>query len=98
MLTAGVDTQDNRLEVSVYGWGLRDTPYAIDHVIIGGNTAGDAVWEKLDKLLFDREFDHASGARMKIAATCIDSGGHRTQQVYKFVEPRQVRRVYAIKG
>lgn len=97
-LTAGVDTQDNRLEISVYGWGLLDTPYAVDHVIIPGNTAGDKVWRELDHLLFDREFEWAYGGYLKIACTCIDSGGHRTEEVYKYVEPRQTRRVYAIKG
>ena len=98
VLTAGVDVQDNRLEISVYGWGEHDTPWAIDHVVIAGNTGGKAVWTALDDLLFNREFDWECGGVLKIASACIDSGGHRTQEVYSYVEPRQIRRVYAIKG
>ena len=45
-----------------------------------------------------KSFRHASGISMHISCTCIDTGGHFTKQVYDFVKPREVRRVYAIKG
>ena len=35
---------------------------------------------------------------MKLSCVCIDSGGHRTNQVYKFCKARFNRRVFAIKG
>lgn len=98
VLTCGVDVQDNRLEASIFGWGLHETPYAVDHVVMVGNTAGEKVWKELDELLFDRDFAWAYGGYLRIACTCIDSGGHRTEEVYKYVEPRQPRRVWAIKG
>ena len=39
-----------------------------------------------------------SGRRMVAMATCIDSGGHHTQDVYQFAKARLARRVWAIKG
>lgn len=98
MITAGVDTQDNRLEVSIWGWGTGEEPFAIDHVVLPGDTSRDEVWAQLDKLLFDREFEWAYGGTLRIAGACVDSGGHRAQAVYRYVEPRQVRHVYATKG
>jgi phage terminase large subunit GpA-like protein len=35
---------------------------------------------------------------LRIACTCIDSGGHFTQEVYRFVKTRESRRIFAIKG
>jgi len=35
---------------------------------------------------------------MIVRATCIDSGGHNTQAVYKYVHPREGKRIFAIKG
>lgn len=97
-LTCGVDTHEGRLEASVVGWGLHEEPYLIDHVVLPGNTSRSTVWKNLDELLFEREFEWAYGGHLGIECTCIDSGGHRTSEVYKYVEPRQVRRVYAVKG
>jgi phage terminase large subunit GpA-like protein len=91
LLTAGIDTQDSRLEYTVYGWCLGREVYAIEHGIIAGNTADEEVWDRLTKQVYDREFIHASGRRMKVARMFIDSGGHRATEVQrwcKFKSPR----------
>jgi len=41
---------------------------------------------------------HQSGRMMPIASVFIDSGGHYTDEVYKFVKVRQSRRIFACKG
>lgn len=97
VITAGVDVQGDRLEASVFGWGLNEECWAIDHVIISGNTTERAVWDSLDELLFGRLYENPSGEFIGISCTCIDSG-YRTDEVYKYVESRQLRRVYATKG
>lgn len=38
------------------------------------------------------------GTKLKIICTCIDSGGHRANQVYKFCKKRFHRNIFAIKG
>jgi len=97
VLTAGIDVQDDRLEWTVYGWGNGEESWAIAHGVIHGNTAADPVWKQLDDVLINGVWQRADGASMKVAAACIDSG-HRTDQVYRYVLPRQARRIYAVKG
>lgn len=97
ILTAAVDTQDDRLEVEVIAWGKGEESWSIDWRAFHGNPAKDDVWNDLDEYL-QRKFRHESGAILKILITCIDTGGHHTKKVYEFVKPRQARRVFAIKG
>jgi len=97
ILTAGVDVMDDRLEVTVIGWGKGEESWVIDHAIIFGDPARPQTWEELDQYL-NEPLEHESGASLRIAAVAIDSGGHHTASVYSFVRPRQIRRVYAIKG
>lgn len=84
-VTAGVDVQKDRIEVSVYGWGGGEESWALDHVIVDGDTAAPDVWDELHEVLV--------GAEVQLAA--IDSG-YNASQVYAFVEQR--RWCVAIKG
>jgi len=34
----------------------------------------------------------------RILCTCIDTGGHYTQEAYQYIKPREFRRVFGIKG
>jgi phage terminase large subunit GpA-like protein len=86
--TAGVDVQDDRLEVELVGWGRDEESWSLDYNVIFGDPSGPTLWADLDRYLLDR----------KPSATCVDSGGHHTQAVYKFCRERSRRRVYAIKG
>ncbi|MGB0875039.1 MAG: phage terminase large subunit family protein, partial [Synechococcus sp.] len=97
VLTAGVDTQDDRLEVEIVGWGDGEESWGIEHRVIHGDPAGPEIWAELDAVL-SQEFEHESGARMGITSTCIDSGGHHTKMVYDYCRTRWARRIYAIKG
>jgi len=98
LLLASVDTQDNRLECTVRGYGRSCETWTIAHEIFYGSPGADPVWQELEELLFDTEFQHASGSTLRIHATAIDSGGHFTQAVYAFVEKHTRRKVYAVKG
>lgn len=96
-LTAGVDTQDDRLEIEVVGWGPEFESWGIKYAVLYGNTKLKQVWTDLDTFLM-QTFHKPDGSKMKIACTCIDSGGHRTNEVYKYCKPRFNRRIFAIKG
>lgn len=98
-LTAGVDTQDDRFEVEVVGWGPEYESWGIKFAALYGDTGNtqDQVWNDLDTFL-SQTFEKPDGTKLKIIATCIDSGGHRSNQVYKFCKPRFNRRIFAIKG
>lgn len=97
VLTASVDVQDDRLECEVKAWGKGDESWAIDFKIIYGDLAKPDIWNELDDFL-SQTYEHESGNKLRIACTCIDSGGHFTQEVYKFVKTRESRRIFAIKG
>lgn len=49
--TAGVDVQKDRIEVSIYDWGIGEEAWAIDHIIIAGDTAGEQPWAELGDVL-----------------------------------------------
>ena len=99
-ITAGVDVQDDRLEALVLGWGLGEESWILDRQDLAGdtsNTSPTGPWFELDKLL-SKTYRHESGHNLEIAATCIDSGGHRTNEVYDFARTNAGRRVFAIIG
>lgn len=99
LLLAGVDTQDNRLELLVWGYGRGCEMWCIDHKVFFGNPAEDQVWLDLEEALFEAEYLHAkSGQRLKIHATAIDSGGHHAGAVYEFSRRHKARRVFAVRG
>jgi phage terminase large subunit GpA-like protein len=97
VLTAGVDVQDDRIEIELVGWGLDEESWSVDFTPIYGDLSAPAIWKELDEYLA-QTFDHANGVKLRIASACIDSGGHYTQQVYSFVRGKAGRRVWAIKG
>lgn len=96
-LVAGVDTQNDRLEVKVEGYGLGEEAWLVEYEVIYGDPDEDEVWERLDEIL-DTAWPTADGREMRILSTAIDSGGHRTQAVYRYARTRRNRGVVAIKG
>lgn len=97
ILTAGVDVQDDRLEVEVVGIGRDEETWSIDYVTLNGDPSSPKVWEDLDSVLFG-EYETKDGRMLGIRATAIDTGGHHTQSVYRYVKARESRRVFGIKG
>lgn len=97
ILTAAVDVQDDRFEVEVVGWGTGKESWGIEYQIIRGDLKQKQVWNDLDEYL-SRTWKKADGRAFGIACTFIDSGGHFTQEVYRFTKTRESRRIYAIKG
>lgn len=97
ILTAGVDVQDDRFEVEVVGWGVGKESWGIRYQKIYGDLMSERVWNDLDQFLL-QSFQKLDGSKMPITSVCIDSGGHHTNEVYKFTKERWERRVWAIKG
>ncbi len=97
VLTAGVDTQDDRLEIQIIGHGDGDKTWVVDYHILPGNPANETLWDALSDYL-NTPLTNAYGKAMQIEATAIDSGGHHTHAVYQFCRSRRVRRAIAIRG
>lgn len=96
-VVAGVDTQDNRLAVHIIGFGVGMSCWVIDYVELLGDPTEEAVWNALTELL-NRPIEHASGGTLRVQATAIDAGGHRTEAVKNFVRSRRIRRPMCIFG
>ena len=96
-LTCGVDVQDDRLELSIIGWGRDDESWVIDHQILYGDPSTPQLWTALDSRLFTTYLTN-DDRQLPIRATCIDSGGHFTNAVYSYAKKNFPRRVFAIKG
>lgn len=97
VLTCAVDTQDDRIEYEVRGWGRYLETWGIKKSFIPGDPDEEYVWLKLDEVI-DSEYRFADGKTLKPAITFVDSGGHKTQSVYKQCRARLGKRVFAIKG
>lgn len=97
LLTAGVDVQDDRLEVEIVGWGKDEESWSLDYRTLYGDPSSPAVWQDLDNIL-GQQFEREDGKILTIRSVCIDSGGHHTNSVYTYVRPREGKRIFAIKG
>ena len=107
-LTAGVDIQDDRIEVETVGWGLLEENWYIDYSVLLGDTAqkGDrygilrdgqpSVWRLLDDYLM-RKWKHESGVEMPIEVTMIDAS-YKAEEVHTFCRLREHRRIFPVNG
>jgi phage terminase large subunit GpA-like protein len=99
ILTAAVDVQRNRWEITVYGWGRGQESWVIDVVVIEGNPAVDEEWAAVTEQLQRRYRQEWHGGSLGISATSIDSSD-QTQAVYNWVTKAQyvLPHLRAIKG
>lgn len=100
VLTAGVDVQRNRWEVTVYGWGRGLESWVVDFAVLEGNPAVDEEWQVLTDYLQRRYPQEAGqGLTMGLSAISIDSSD-QTQAVYNWVSKaqHQLPGLRAIKG
>lgn len=99
ILTAGVDVQRDRLEVSIWAWGCGKESWAVEHRLIFGAPESPQVWRDLEACLAEVRTRSGDGARLPVACTFIDSGdGVTTRDVYAFARRHEAERVFACKG
>lgn len=96
VITAGVDVQADRFEITVAAHAPENETFVIEHVAIYGDLEKPEVWQELDDKL-KGTYLHESGLYFKVSCVCIDSGDN-TDKVYRFCKGKQTRRVFAVKG
>jgi phage terminase large subunit GpA-like protein len=96
VLTAGVDVQEDRVEVEVVGWGVGEESWSIAYRVLFGDTGEPDVWNRLDAFLSE-SWKTERGGDVRISTTCVDTG-HRASIVYGFCRARAARMVYPVKG
>lgn len=102
VLTAGVDTQDDRFEIQITGHGRGDVTMPIDYHVIYGKPDDEKTRQALVDYLLAAKFINHYGRELKVEATAIDTGGHHTHTIYQFVRDaaaiKGLMRVIACKG
>lgn len=98
VLTAGVDTQDDRMEYEIVGNGTFGETWGIEKGIVMGRPDDDATWEALDELVFDRVLRFENGVGLRVSMSFVDEGGHFTMQVRAQCRARLGKKVFCIKG
>lgn len=98
VLTAGVDVQRDRLECTIYGWGIGRECWGIEHRMLWGAPDDPTTWQQLDAFLQQhRSLDN--GAVLPVSCVCVDSGdGAYTANVYRYTKARERSRVFSVKG
>ena len=96
ILTAGVDVQNDRIELEVVAWGKNHESWSVDYRVIYGSPTTQDPWKKLSSIL-NEEFESEDGVYRKINMLAIDSG-FATQEVYNWVRGQSIHNVMAVKG
>lgn len=98
MLTVGGDTQDDRVECQLIGWGADEECWPLSQTVIRGNPGDSRFWrDEVDPHL-KRRYRTEDGRELLVEAAAFDSGGHHTQAVYDYCVARRKFRIWAIKG
>jgi phage terminase large subunit GpA-like protein len=85
IVTCGIDTQDNRFELVVIGSDItRKHICFIERKVILGDLKESTVWEELFNYLNNFICTTRDNRNLRIHISCIDAGGHFTQDVYAF--------------
>ena len=98
VLTAGVDTQDDRMEYEIVGHGFFGETWGIEKGIVMGRPDDDTTWNKLDEVVFDRVMRFENGVGLRVSMSFVDEGGHFTQSVRAQCNARISKKVFCIKG
>lgn len=105
LITAGVDTQDDRLAVQIVGWGAGGAWWVLDYVELPGQTADlygkDGILAPVYAALTDllsRPLATAAGVHGWIEAVAHDMGGHSTEAVKAFSRQTRLTRFMAVIG
>lgn len=97
ILSFGADTQDDRIECEVIGWGEAEESWSIEYKIFYGDTSKPEVWQRFDEFLM-KTYTREDGSLMKVYCGGLDTQGHRAEQAYAFCKTRFSRGIFAFKG
>lgn len=95
-ITVGVDVQRDRLELEIVGWCKGKRSYSLDYRTIPGDTAGTAVWDKLNEVV-NETWEREDGLVLPMKMMAVDTG-FNTSHVYEFCRKHDATRVIPIKG
>ncbi|KZI46995.1 terminase gpA endonuclease subunit, partial [Escherichia coli] len=96
-LTAGIDSQLDRYEMRVWGWGPGEESWLIDRQIIMGRHDDEQTLLHVDEAI-NKTYTRRNGAEMSVSRICWDIGGIDPTIVYERSKKHGLFRVIPIKG
>jgi phage terminase large subunit GpA-like protein len=81
-LTAGIDSQLDRYEMRVWGWGPGEESWLIDRIIIMGRHDEEETLQRVDEVIH-RRYQRENGTEISISRIAWDTGGIDPDIVYK---------------
>jgi phage terminase large subunit GpA-like protein len=96
LIRAAIDVQSDRVEIGIMGWGDEEEMWWLENYVVHGDFDMPHVQQQVVDFLLT-EYDHPSGAKLRINATAIDSG-HKTKAVYRFCAANPGLHPFAVKG
>lgn len=96
-LTAGIDSQLDRYEMRVWGWGPGEESWLIDKIIIMGRHDDESTLLRLDEAI-NKTYPRPNGVEMLISRICWDIGGIDPTIVYNRSKKHGLFRVIPVKG
>jgi phage terminase large subunit GpA-like protein len=100
ILLGTIDTQDDRLEMEIRGFGVGLETWGISYNVIYGSPALPQVWQQAYDWFDKTVLKTPCGRELRIRGLGVDSGGHHTKMVYSFVAQFRKKRfpVFALRG
>lgn len=95
LITIGADVQDDRVELERVGWGNDFRSWSLGYVKVYGDPSTREFWQEVRSVVTET-VQHPIFGELSPRAICMDSGGHYTQEVYKFTS--SVPRCVPIRG
>ncbi|MFC4699380.1 phage terminase large subunit family protein [Glaciecola siphonariae] len=96
-ITLGGDMQDHWAEFMVTGWTKDEESFVIDHLEVHGDPSRPEFWDQLEVRL-RKSWIKETGEVLDWGIGTFDSGGHYTDEVYKFCKRMGVMRLFPVKG
>ena len=97
LTTLGIDSQGDRLEWQLVGWGRNRRRWVIDCGVIEGNITTAEARAALD-VLVARQWQDWQGRRRGIDQAAIDAGGHYSAETYSWAKGHPRTRVMVVRG
>ncbi len=91
-LLAGIDSQDNGFyfDIRAFGWGMSLPSWGVRYGFVDSLAA-------LEQVLWETQYQDDAGLYYPVLLSVIDSGGHRTSEIYDFSR-RHPQQIAAYKG
>lgn len=83
-VTAGVDIQDDRIEVQYVGHDRRNNLYILDYQIYRGEMTEPGIYIEMGQDILTARFQ-CGNRELPVLNACIDTQGHHTEMVHKFL-------------